>query len=201
MANVVETKAVRLDLDVVNPATGGRIGSAPALSAADVAELASRARAAQPGWKALGFDGRAVVLRRMQRWISAHADELIEKVQAETGRVFEDSVLKLAYPLTALGYGAANSARLLRSKRVDSSSPFVLGKKLRAHRLPYGLIGVIAPWNFPITIGFGDSVPAIAVRLVYGTSAKVRNASPRARLAARRVDRGRVTSPSEGVRR
>lgn len=150
------------NLVVVNPATGENIGTAPVLDAAQVAELAERARAAQPGWAAMGFDGRAVVLRRMQQWMSDHADELLRAVQAETGRVFEDSVLELAYPLTALGYWAHNSEKLLRSKRIIGTSPFVLGKKLRAHYMPHGLVGIIAPWNFPITIGFGDSIPALA---------------------------------------
>lgn len=149
-------------LVVVNPATGERVGNAAVMSADDVAQLAERARAAQPRWNALGFDGRAVVFRRMQQWMSAHADELIAAVQAETGRVFEDSVLELAYPLTALGYWARNAKKFLRERRVLPTSPFVAGKALRARYVPHGLVGVIAPWNFPITIGFGDSIPALA---------------------------------------
>jgi len=82
------------ELEVVNPATGTRIGTAPMLDATEVAALAERGRAAQPAWQALGFDGRAVVFRRMQQWMADHAGELLEVVQAETGRVFEDSVLK-----------------------------------------------------------------------------------------------------------
>lgn len=156
------TTSSATQLVIVNPATGERIGTAPVLDASAVADLAERARAAQPGWNALGFDGRAVVLRRMQQWMADHAAELLELVQAETGRVFEDSVLELAYPLTALGYWARNSGKLLRTKRIRASSPFVLGKKLRARYVPHGLVGVIAPWNFPITIGFGDSIPALA---------------------------------------
>ncbi|PXX58443.1 acyl-CoA reductase-like NAD-dependent aldehyde dehydrogenase [Nocardia tenerifensis] len=150
------------ELEVVNPATGVRIGTAPVLDAAEVAALAERGRKAQLAWQALGFDGRAVVFRRMQQWMADHADEILEAVQAETGRVFEDSVLELAYPLTALGHWADNSGKYLRSKRIAQTSPFVLGKKMRAHYVPHGLVGIIAPWNFPITIGFGDSIPALA---------------------------------------
>jgi acyl-CoA reductase-like NAD-dependent aldehyde dehydrogenase len=149
-------------LVVVNPATGEQVGTAAVMTAEDVVRLAECAHAAQPRWNALGFDGRAVVFRRMQQWMSVHADELIAAVQAETGRVFEDSVLELAYPLTALGYWARNSKKLLREHRVLPTSPFVVGKALRARYLPHGLVGVIAPWNFPITIGFGDSIPALA---------------------------------------
>lgn len=154
--------AVENLLVVVNPATAEQIGTAPSIDAAAVQAMARRGREAQVGWAARGHDGRAVVLRRMQQWMADHADELIALVQAETGRVFEDSVLELAYPLTALGYWADHSAHHLESKRIHSTSPFVTGKRLRAHYLPHGLIGIIAPWNFPITIGFGDSIPALA---------------------------------------
>lgn len=149
-------------LIVVSPATGEQVGTAPVLDAAAVAELAGRARAAQPGWQAMGFDGRSLVLRRMQRWLAKHGPEVIETVQAETGRIFEDTVLELLYPLAALGYWAKHAKKYLGEHRVTPNSPFLAGKKLRARYEPYGLIGVIAPWNFPITIGFGDCIPALA---------------------------------------
>ncbi|TDD61657.1 aldehyde dehydrogenase family protein [Kribbella antibiotica] len=60
-------------LVVVNPATGERIGVASILDAAAVADLARQGRAAQSAWNAMGFNGRALVLRRMQGWLSDHA--------------------------------------------------------------------------------------------------------------------------------
>ncbi|MEU4812931.1 aldehyde dehydrogenase family protein [Nocardia fluminea] len=157
------TSATSADqLVVVNPATGAEVGTAPILSAEEVAGLAERGRAAQRGWEALGFDGRAVVLRRMQSWLADHADELIEAVQQETGRIFEDSVLELAYPLAALGFWARHAGKYLREKPIRLSSPMLLGKRLRSRYVPHGLVGVISPWNFPITIGFGDAIPALA---------------------------------------
>ncbi|MEV6223832.1 aldehyde dehydrogenase family protein [Nocardia fluminea] len=149
-------------LVVVNPATGAEFGSAPIMSAEEVAELAARGRVAQREWEALGFDGRAVVLRRMQSWLADHANELIDVVQQETGRIFEDTALEIGYPLAALGFWADHAGKYLRDKRIPATSPLLLGKRLRSRYLPHGLVGVIAPWNFPITIGFGDSIPALA---------------------------------------
>ena len=149
-------------LVVVNPATGEEFGTAPILSAEEVAELAARGRVAQREWEALGFDGRAVVLRRMQSWLADHANELIDVVQQETGRIFEDTALEIGYPLAALGFWADRAGKYLRDKRIPATSPLLLGKRLRSRYLPHGLVGVIAPWNFPITIGFGDSIPALA---------------------------------------
>ena len=56
-------------ITVENPATGEVIRAVPAASPEEVARIVARARAAQAGWEALGFDGRARVLRRAQRWL------------------------------------------------------------------------------------------------------------------------------------
>ena len=64
------------DISVENPATGGIAGSVPDLDAAAVAELAKRARAAQPAWEAFGFEGRARVLLRAQKWLMDNAERV-----------------------------------------------------------------------------------------------------------------------------
>ena len=67
---------------VENPATGEIIGSVPNRSADEVAEIVARARAAQPAWEALGFAGRARVLRRAQKWVMDNSQRLIATAHA-----------------------------------------------------------------------------------------------------------------------
>ena len=67
-------------IEVQNPATGEVIASVPALSPEDVAAVVTRARAAQPGWDALGFDGRAKVLKRAQKWVIDNADRIARTI-------------------------------------------------------------------------------------------------------------------------
>ena len=64
------------EIAVENPATGEVIRSVPILSAEEVRALAERGRAAQPAWEALGFEGRARVLRRAQKWVVDNRDRL-----------------------------------------------------------------------------------------------------------------------------
>ena len=64
------------EIAVENPATGEVISSVPILSAEDVRALAERGRAAQPAWEALGFEGRARILRRAQKWVVDNRDRL-----------------------------------------------------------------------------------------------------------------------------
>ncbi len=148
---------------IENPATGDVIAHVPDRTAAEVAEMAARARAAQPGWEQLGFKGRSVVLRRMQRWISDHADEIARTISSETGKAYEDALLaEINYGAAAFGFWAKEAANYLAETKVKSAQPLVAGKKLVQRYRPMGLIGVIGPWNYPLTNSFGDCIPALA---------------------------------------
>ena len=151
------------EIAVENPATGARIATIPDLDAAAVAELATRARAAQPGWEAMGFEGRARVLSRMQKWVMDNAEQIATTIVSETGKTFEDAQLaEISYGGGAFGFWAKHAEKYLADERVHSSSLFVKGKKLILRYKPLGLIGVIGPWNYPLTNSFGDCIPALA---------------------------------------
>jgi acyl-CoA reductase-like NAD-dependent aldehyde dehydrogenase len=148
---------------VENPATGQEIGRVPDLGADDVARLARQGRAAQPGWKALGFAGRATVLRRAQSWIVAHRDRVIATIVAETGKTHEDAQLaEVAYAASAFGFWAKHAPEYLADEKVRTSSPFTVGRRAVVRYEPLGLVGVIGPWNYPLTNSFGDCIPALA---------------------------------------
>jgi acyl-CoA reductase-like NAD-dependent aldehyde dehydrogenase len=154
--------AVPGEIAVENPATGETIASVPDLSAEQVAELAARARAAQPGWEAMGFEGRGRVMRRAQKWLMDNAERVLETIVSETGKSWEDAQnAELSYGANAFGFWAKHAEDYLSDERVRSSSLFVKGKKLLVRYRPLGLIGVIGPWNYPLTNSFGDCIPAL----------------------------------------
>jgi acyl-CoA reductase-like NAD-dependent aldehyde dehydrogenase len=149
-------------IEVENPATGEVIATVPDLSAADVAELAAAGRAAQPGWEALGFEGRARVMLRAQKWLTDNSDRVIATIVSETGKAWEDAqVAEVLYAAGAFGFWAKNAEEYLRDERVKSSSVLVKGKKLVLRYKPLGLVGVIGPWNYPLTNSIGDCIPAL----------------------------------------
>src|SRR5215208_5096398 len=164
MATVDEQPAAAAaGIPVHNPATGEIIATVPALSADEVASLVARARAAQPGWVALGFEGRTKVLRRMQKWVVDNADRIVETIVSETGKTHDDAILnEIGYAATAFGFWAKHAARYLADEKVRPSSPFMVGRKLVVRYRPLGVIGVIGPWNYPLTNSFGDCIPALA---------------------------------------
>jgi acyl-CoA reductase-like NAD-dependent aldehyde dehydrogenase len=151
------------EIPVENPATGQAIGSIPNHSADEVANMITRARAAQPGWEAMGFEGRARVLRRAQKWVLDNADRIVRTIVSETGKTYEDAQLaEVSYAANAFGFWAKHAPEFLADEKVRSTNPFVLGKKLTVRYKPLGVVGVIGPWNFPLTNSFGDCIPAMA---------------------------------------
>jgi acyl-CoA reductase-like NAD-dependent aldehyde dehydrogenase len=148
---------------VENPATGEIIATVADLGAEAVAEMAARGRAAQPGWEAFGFEGRGRVLLRAQKWLMDNAEQVVSTIVSETGKTYEDATFaEISYGGGAFGFWAKHAPIYLGDERVKSSQVLVKGKKLILRFRPLGLIGVIGPWNYPLTNSFGDCIPALA---------------------------------------
>jgi acyl-CoA reductase-like NAD-dependent aldehyde dehydrogenase len=168
MATVEHEPAVTSDgsrdaIPVINPATGATVRTVPATRPEDVAAVVARARAAQPGWEALGFEGRAQVLRRAQKWVVDHGERIIDTIVSETGKTREDAqVAEISYVAHAFGFWAKKAPAYLADEKVRSSNPFVMGRKLVVRYRPIGVVGIIGPWNYPLSNSFGDAIPALA---------------------------------------
>src|SRR3954447_3103352 len=149
-------------IPVENPATGETVATVPDMSAEQVAEMAARGRAAQPEWEAYGFEGRARVMRRAQKWVMGNAERVVQTIMSETGKTYEDAELaEIGYAGNAFGFWAKFGPRYLEDENIKSSQVLVKGKKLINRYRPLGLIGVIGPWNYPLTNSFGDCIPAL----------------------------------------
>jgi acyl-CoA reductase-like NAD-dependent aldehyde dehydrogenase len=152
----------RARIAVENPATGEVIGHVDDLDAAHVTALVEGARAAQQGWDALGFEGRAKKLRDLRGWLVQNRGRVIETLVAEGGKTPEDAMLgDLWYVCDALGFWGRKAPKYLADERVKTHSPLLLGKKILVRYRPLGVVGVIGPWNYPLTNTFGDVVPAL----------------------------------------
>jgi len=146
---------------VTDPATGQPVGEVPALDHDGVLALVERARRAQPGWEALGFAGRAAVLRDLRRWIVDHRDRVVRTLVSESGKSWVDAQIELFYVADALGFWARKAPKYLADERASAHSPLLVGRKLVNRFRPYGVVGVIGPWNYPLINNFGDAVPAL----------------------------------------
>ena len=148
---------------VENPATGEVVATLAGGHPSSSTRWPSAAAGAQPAWEALGFEGRAKVLRRMQKWVLDNAERFLDTLVSETGKTREDAVLaELGYAAGAFGFWAKNAAKYLADEKIKTSSPFLIGRKVIVRYEPVGLVGVIGPWNYPFTNTIGDAIPALA---------------------------------------
>ena len=120
------------DIAVENPATGEVIAHVPDMTAEQVAELARAARAAQPAWEALGFEGRGRILRRAQKWVVDNSERVIETIVSETGKTYEDALIaEVMYGANAFGFWAKNAPSFLADERVKSAIAAAQGQEAR----------------------------------------------------------------------
>jgi acyl-CoA reductase-like NAD-dependent aldehyde dehydrogenase len=159
----VATNGKHASIGVENPATGELISTVPTVGEAELAQMAARGRAAQPGWAAMGIAERGAIFRRAQKWMFDHSERVLRTVVSETGKTYEDANLTdLGYTAVALGFWARKAERYLKDERVPIGfNPLNLGKKAVVRHAPVGLVGVIGPWNYPLVNSFGDCIPAM----------------------------------------
>ena len=132
---------------------------------------------------------------------------MIETIVSETGKTYEDAqTAEIGYAVPAFGFWAKNAPKFLADERVQPRSPFLAGKKVVTRYRPLGVVGVIGPWNYPLTNSFGDCIPALAAgnsvmlkpsEITPLTSAADGRDARRVRAPQGRVpggDRARVTS-------
>ena len=148
-------------LEVLNPATGEPIEKIPVASPEDVAETVARVRANQAEWEALGIEGRYHWLGKLRDWMLDNLEQISDTVQAETGKVRGDISTELFYVIDLINFYGKNAAKFLGDEAVKPHSPLVASKKLVVQYRPHPVVGVISPWNFPLAMGLGDTIPAL----------------------------------------
>ncbi|AFZ71693.1 succinic semialdehyde dehydrogenase [Natronobacterium gregoryi] len=155
----IEAPGERSSLEVRTPVTDEAIGSVPACTANDVSAAVERARSAQSGWERATIDERAAILERFGDLVLDRREELLDLVQLETGKSRQHAVEEvLDVPLTC-SYYAANGVSVLAD--ADRSSAVPLAADATVTYDPVGVVGVISPWNYPLTLAMTDAVPAL----------------------------------------
>jgi acyl-CoA reductase-like NAD-dependent aldehyde dehydrogenase len=148
-------------IEVLNPATGERIDAIEVDSAEGVAATVARVRGNQAEWEAIGIEGRYHWLGKLRDWILDNTERLGDTLQAETGKVRADVSLDLVYVTDLINFYGKNAARYIGDETVRPHSPAVASKKLVIQYRPHPVVGVISPWNFPLAMALGDSIPAL----------------------------------------
>ncbi|OEY24304.1 succinic semialdehyde dehydrogenase [Corynebacterium sp. BCW_4722] len=146
-------------IDVTNPATGAVLGQVPRGTEGDVEEAFTRARRAQAQWARTSLRERARVLKRLHNLVIDGRDELMDLIQDENGKNRLSALEEVMDVAMTARYYAYNGAKVVRTKRRKAFAPVLTSTW--EQRPPKGVVGVIAPFNYPLSLAVSDALPAL----------------------------------------
>ncbi|HKH23053.1 MAG TPA: aldehyde dehydrogenase family protein [Solirubrobacterales bacterium] len=160
-------------LESFNPATGELVGTVETITPGKVQEIVDDVAEVQPFWAALTLDDRARYLRRAGDVLLAEIDEIAELLTLEQGKPRVESYTMEVLPtIDSLKWIAENGPEILSDEKL--SMPLMLkSKSAKFTYEPIGVVGVIAPWNYPWSIPFGE----VAIALMAGNGVVLKPAS------------------------
>jgi succinate-semialdehyde dehydrogenase/glutarate-semialdehyde dehydrogenase len=142
----------------VAPFTGGPLARLPLSTPDDVLAAYAGARAAQRPWAKRSVRERAAVFLRLHDLVLERQDELLDLIQLEAGKARRHALEEVVdVALNARHYGRSGP-RYLRPTRHSGIVP-VLSEVVERHH-PKGVVGIVSPWNYPLTLAVSDAIPA-----------------------------------------
>ena len=156
------TPEVEATATIRNPATGGTAGTVRWTDPADVPRITAGLRKAQREWEARGAAGRAKVLARYAVWLGEHRAEIESLLIAETGKSATDAAQEVPLLLMIASYYIKTMEKALAPETRPASLPFLSIKKITVHYRPRPVVGIIAPWNYPVANLLMDGIGALA---------------------------------------
>ncbi len=169
-----------------NPATGAAVAELNLTDLAGMPERMAQARVAQRQWTAKSFKERARHLRLMRDYIVDRAEDLARTVSESNGKTRVDALATEVLPCAlACNWYGKHAGRVLSPKNRAAGHLLFANKRTTVQHLPLGVVGIISPWNYPLSIPFGE----VAMALMAGNAVllKVAAATPAVGRAIERI--------------
>jgi acyl-CoA reductase-like NAD-dependent aldehyde dehydrogenase len=166
--------ATRGELESFSPTTGERVGAVPTVDPGEVQAIVDDVASVQPFWAQLPLSDRGRYMRRAAQAIIDDLDGLATLLSSEQGKPINEAyVMELLPTIDALHWIADNGEQILDDERIKQPQIFFRQKKAWFSYEPLGVVGVIAPWNYPWSIPFGE----VAIALMCGNGVVLKPAS------------------------
>ncbi|WP_280236070.1 succinic semialdehyde dehydrogenase [Nocardia cyriacigeorgica] len=141
------------------PYTGDPLADLPVSTPADVETAFARARGAQAAWAQRSIRERKAIMLRFHDLVLDRQNEVLDLMQAESGKTRRDAFLEVSDIAITARYYARNAAKLLAPTRRRGAIPLLTHTTELRH--PKGVVAVISPWNYPLSMAAGDAIPAL----------------------------------------
>lgn len=144
--------------DVVNPATGERIGSMPIATQEDVEKIVNSAVDASKSWEETTVYEREILLMNIASKLKERTSDLLDLMMIESGKTKQDCLAEINGSIRSFEY-YAHAIIFENSKLIPART----AKTLQiVHQKPYGAVALLTPWNFPLSMLVRKAAPALA---------------------------------------
>ncbi len=151
-------------LKSTDPGNDELVGEVPVATASQVRQAIDSARAAQPEWAARPLSERTDILRSFEALLLERRDEACRLVSRESGKPLAEARMADVFTtLQTARHLAKHAAPLLGAKRFRLRNPLLADRTSTVSREPLGVVGVIAPWNYPLSIPAAGLLPSLVV--------------------------------------
>lgn len=142
-----------------SPLTGGPVAVLPTSTPHDVEVAFSAARSAQRAWARTAMAARSAMMLRFHDLVLERQAEILDLIQLESGKARSHAFEEVADVAMCARHYARSAAAYLRPRRHLGAFPILTQSVESA--LPKGVVGVVAPWNYPFSLGISDLIPAL----------------------------------------
>jgi acyl-CoA reductase-like NAD-dependent aldehyde dehydrogenase len=161
-------------IEAINPANGESIGKFPIHTIDELKNMIEKARIAQKSWKSVPIHEKVRMIIKIRKYIIENADRISEIISIDNGKTRIDALSTEVLPaVMAISYYCKNAKRFLKPTKLNSGNLFLVNKRSKIIRVPYGVVGIISPWNYP----FGIPFSVIIMSLLAGNSVVLKAAS------------------------
>lgn len=144
---------------VTAPFTGAHLHDLPLSTPADVRRVVAAARQAQRQWADTSIRERVRIIHRFHDLVLRRRTEALDLLQLETGKSRPDALEEILDVALVCQYYGRRAGRVLKRHRSRGALPLLVGVEVVPK--PVGVVGIIAPWNYPLSLSVSDAIPAL----------------------------------------
>src|SRR4030042_508625 len=146
----------------INPATGEKLKEFPVNSIPELSDAIKKASIAQQGWAAVPVKKRVRYMMKIRRYLVDHIEEFAKIISKDNGKSVTDALITdLLNSAMAVTYYSKMAPKFLKERKLSAGNFLLINKRSRVVRVPFGVVGIISPWNFPFGIPFHEVIMAL----------------------------------------
>ena len=143
----------------VNPATGEIIEQVRLNTTDELCDLIAKARKAQELWMNTDIKERSRIVLKIRDYLVNNMDKIARTISRDNGKTITDSLAtEVISAIMAVSYYCKNAERFLKDQKLAAGNILFIYKRSKIVKIPYGVIGIISPWNYPFSIPFSEVV-------------------------------------------